>query len=92
MPFKTQRYQRKPIYVDGIEVTEDNMAELANWCKGKIRKTRGGTRYIFVDVLNPKEPKQSKAFAGDMLLKSPTGFKVYTQRGFAKAFDAAPEE
>lgn len=91
MAFKTQRARRKDIFVDYVQVTSENMEELARWCKGKIRRTPNGAKYIYVNVLYPKEPKQSKAFVGDFLLYSPTGFKVYTERGFHKAFEDAPE-
>lgn len=91
MAFKTKRARRRDIYVEYVQVTSENMPELAKWCKGKIRRTRNGAEYIYVNVLYPKEPKQSKAFAGDFLLSSPTGFKVYTERGFHKAFEDAPE-
>ena len=91
MAFQTKRARRKDIYVDYVQVTSSNMADLAKWCKGKIRQTHSGAKYIYVDVLYPKEAKQSMAFVGDYLLSSDTGFKVYTERGFHKAFEDAPE-
>lgn len=92
MPIETKRARRRDIFVDYVQVTSENMAELAQWCSGKIRRTGNGAKYIFVHVLYPKEPKQSRAFVGDYLLYSPTGFKVYTERGFTKVFEDWPEE
>lgn len=91
MAFQTKRARRRDIYVDYVQVTAENMPELAKWCKGKIRRTRNGAKYIYVDVLHPIEPKQSRAYVGDVLLSSPTGFKVFTERGFHKSFEEAPE-
>lgn len=92
MAFKTKRARRKDIYVEYVQVTSENIQELAKWCKGRIRKTANGAKYIHVDVLYPKEAKQSMAFIGDFLLEGPNGFKVYTERGFHKSFEDAPED
>lgn len=92
MTFQTKRARRRDIFVRYVPVTEENMEELAEWCEGRIKRTTNGSRYIYVNVLYPKEPKQKKAFVGDLLLHSPTGFKVYTERGFNKAFEDAPED
>jgi len=91
MAFQTKRARRKDIFVQYVQVTSTNMPDLAKWCGGKIRSTKNGAKYIFVDVLFPKEDKQRKAFVGDFLLQSPTGFKVFTESAFKKQFEDAPE-
>lgn len=88
MSIKTQRYVRKPIYVDAVQVTEENFEELALWCQGDIK--RGGTgRFIFVRVTQPKTPRQTRAFVGDWLLYTDTGYKIYTEQSFKSSFDLA---
>lgn len=86
MPFTLKRAKRKDIFVDFVQVTAENMEELAAWTKGEIKKTSNGNRYIDIDVLNPIELKQRRAFVGDFVLRSANGFKVYTERGFYKNF------
>lgn len=33
----TQKYVRRPLYVDAVEVTDDNFEAIAEWCQGEIR-------------------------------------------------------
>ena len=88
------RYMRKPFYVDGIQVTAENLPAVAAWCKGKIERedeTRGRIEFIRVDVLRPLNDRQTKAFVGDWVLHSDTGFKVYTGSAFSRCF-VEPDE
>lgn len=80
------KYNRKSFPVDAIQVTSENMTEVAEWCKGTINDE--GV-YISVDVKNPLTTKQTQAFVGDWVLKAPKGFKVYTDRAFSKNFEPA---
>jgi hypothetical protein len=82
----TTRYQRKPIFVDVIQVTEKNFDEVAKWCQGQIMN--GSSRYIRVRVHNPMRPRQTKAFVNDWILYSEHyGYKVYTDGAFRNAFE-----
>lgn len=86
MSIVIEKYTRKPFQVEAIRVTDKNMDEVAEWCGGTIH-TRNGKRYIQVDVINPLTEKQTKAFSGNWLLQTKSGFKVYTHRAFQDAFD-----
>lgn len=103
---ETSRYKRKPIFVDAVQVTEENFTEVAAWCQGAIVRGDGQvgkpfglaelkkikTKFIKVYVLNPQRPRQTKAFVGDWVLYSEySGFKVYTESAFRNAFDPAPD-
>lgn len=33
----TQPYVRRPLYVDAVQVTEENFQEVATWCQGEIK-------------------------------------------------------
>ena len=35
----TTKYVRKPLYVDAVQVTEQNFADIARWCFGEIGNT-----------------------------------------------------
>lgn len=99
MGVETTRYIRKPLYVDAVRVTPQNIQELAEWCDGKIdmgypnpNQTGKKKKYIKVNVLNPRNPRQTMAFIGDWLLRQGDSFKIYTFKAFQLAFDEAPEE
>ena len=92
MTIVTARFQRKPIFVDVVQVTEENFEEVAPWCQGSIMS--GSTaKYIRVRVHNPMRPRQTKAFVGDWILYSEHyGYKVYTDGAFKNAFEPVKDE
>lgn len=80
---------RKPFFVEAVPVTDDNMEIVAAWCGGRINVTKGDDkRYIKVEVKNPMSRRQTTAFAGDWVLKSKGGFKVYKDESFKKVFES----
>jgi hypothetical protein len=101
---QTQRFVRMPFYVDAVQITSENMEQVAKWCNGDVRTSskpdrdlqnleEGGNgyvpeKYIKVRVVRPANDRQSMAFAGDWILYAGTGYKVYTDRAFKKSFDA----
>jgi hypothetical protein len=94
MPVVTEKYIRKPLYVDAVRVTAANFEDIASWCQGEILQAdvpgEGvGKQFIKVRVHNPKHPRQTKAFIGDWLLYTERGYKVYTNKAFHAAFDLA---
>lgn len=91
---ETQKYIRKPLYVDAVRVTSSNFNEIASWCQGEIQQDEvpgsgQGKYHIKVRVHNPKNPRQTKAFVGDWILYTERGYKVYTSKAFHSAFDKA---
>lgn len=84
---KTHKFARKPFYVDGVRVTEQNIEELAEWCGGDIREDRAGVKHIKVRVNRPLTPRQTQAYVGDWVLYGVSGYKVYTQKAFDKSFE-----
>lgn len=77
-------YVRKPFEVEAVEVTEDNLEEVAQWCQGSLRED--SRKYIKVRVARALNERQTKAYPGDWVLYAGTGFKVYTPKAFAKTF------
>jgi hypothetical protein len=90
--FETSRYARKPFYIDAIQVTKDNLKEVAEWCNGDIRIDSENNKYIRVRVYLPKNEQQTKAYVGHWVLFAGTGYKVYTPKAFASSFEYAPLE
>ena len=83
------KYARKPFYVEAVQVTAENIEDVAKWCGGQLIK---GTEanphaYIKVKVKRPLSARQTKAFHNDWVLKAGTGYKVYTADAFDKSFD-----
>lgn len=99
---KTQKFQRKPFIVDCVQVTEENMEEVAKWCKGTITTTdskiaeqlkRPVRTWIQVETQQPMSDRQKQAFVGDWLLYANNGFKIYTPKAFERTFEeVAPSD
>lgn len=94
---ETEKYIRKPLYVDAIRVTEENFNDVLSWCEGTVETESGGPRegkpFIKVNVHGvPKSQRQTKAFYGDWLLHTERGFKVYTDNAFRASFNSVVEE
>lgn len=85
-----KNYVRKPFSVTGVQVTEENFEEVADWCGGDIRTIttmKESRRYIKVKVRRPVNDRQTKAYVGDWVLLSDDNFKVYSNNSFEKTFD-----
>lgn len=91
MDLQTERYARKPFYVDAVQVTKENLDLVAEWCHGDVQKNSFG-QFVKVRVHRPLNDRQTQAFPGDWVLYAGTGFKVYTDKAFEKSFEPAPEE
>lgn len=95
MGIKTQKFVRKPLFVDAVRVTANNMDEVAAWCEGEVlweEDGRGaGKKYVKVRVHQPMNTRQSKAFVGDWILYTDKGYKIYINRAFRSSFDESKE-
>jgi len=91
----TKKFVRVPLYVDAAQVSETIMEELAEWAGGEIMETdernRGVEKFIYIDVHSPMNERQKMAFAGDWVLSTDKGFKVYTNEAFKRMFEPASE-
>ena len=97
MTIVTQKYVRKPLLVDAVQVTAENFEEIADWCQGSIRNNDNGLdvsgdvepgkQHIHVRVHNPRSGRQTKAFVGDWILYTERGYKIYNTKAFAGTFD-----
>lgn len=86
----TEKFIRKPFFVDALRVTEENIEQIAKWCGGTIESEKRGKKdvsYILVPVSNPLSDRQKKAFVGDWVLYSNGNWKSYTHRAFEASFE-----
>lgn len=86
MTVKTEKYVRKPFFVDAAQVTPENIAAVAEWAAGEVICDADGD-HVKVRVHRPLNERQTKAFVGDWILYAGTGFKVYTNKAFAGCFE-----
>lgn len=90
------RFARRPFHVDAVQVTEENIDDVAIWCKGDVvtvkskPNAKGISReqkHIKVRVHLPLNDRQTQAFVGDWVLYTTSGFKVYLANAFDKSFE-----
>lgn len=90
------RFVRKPFYVDAVQVTNENLETVAEWCGGKIEDAkpdkdieegRVPDRFIRVKVYRAMSDRQTMAFVNDWILYAGKGYKVYTNPAFEKSFE-----
>jgi hypothetical protein len=94
---KVWRYVRKPFFVNAVQVTIENLEDVAKWCDGVIREAspRSGQprqKYVKVRVMRPLNEKQTMAFPGDFVLQAGVGFKIYTAKAFFNTFDPSEDD
>lgn len=96
MSLQTQKYTRKPFPIEAVQVTTENMRDVAEWCKGEVITTdskiaealqKTPETYIKVKASNPMNDRQTQAFPGDWVLYANKGYKVYTDKSFKRSFD-----
>ena len=85
-------YVRKSFEVQAVQLTDENLEAVAEWCGGKIRQTKGSdTRppcpYVKVKVYRPMNERQTMGFPGDWVFDDGKSFKVYTKNAFDKSFE-----
>ena len=83
--------ERKKFAVDYVQVTEDNLEAVAEWCNGDVRTDEDGAKYVHVRVHRPLNERQTKAYVTDRVLYAGTGYKVYTNKAFLGSFDLITE-
>lgn len=86
---QTATYARKPLVVEGIQVSSNNMTDVAEWCGGEVTNTPSKRSFIKLDVKSSHMVRQGMAFAGDWVLKSDMGFKIYSKKAFERTFESS---
>lgn len=91
---ETQKFTRKPFEIDAVQVTPENLEEVAAWCQGEILAGESedtAQRHIKVRVHRPLNDRQTKAYPGDWVLYAGKGYKVYTDKAFKTSFQPSPQ-
>jgi len=85
-----QKFVHSPLYVDAVQVSLDNIIDVAKWCQGTVVTDEAET-HIKVTVIRPQKVRQTQAFVNDWVLKTAKGYKVYTPRAFSRDFSLVVE-
>jgi hypothetical protein len=86
-----KKYVRKPLHVEAVQVTEENLIAVTDWCGGTAYKiTEGNVSFIKVLSYRSKMIPRTKAFVGDWVIASRNGYRVYTNSAFQKSFEEVP--
>lgn len=83
------KYQRKAFEVEAVQVSEENIPDVAEWCDGEVivDDKNPHRTHVKVKVKRPLNDKQTRAYFGDWVLLSESGYKVYTNRAFVNSFE-----
>jgi hypothetical protein len=81
MEFST--YVRKPFAVEAVEITKDNIEEVATHV-GDLRKKDDGTPYILVD--RRLVPNVAKVYVGFFMTKMGENVRCYSRKIFREQF------
>jgi hypothetical protein len=84
-----QTFVRKPFVVDAIEVTADNIADVAKYV-GDLREDEDGTVYILVD--RRLVPNVARVFPGFFMTKMGKNVRCYSRKIFKDQFIVQTDE
>lgn len=82
-------FVRKPFVVEAVEITEDNIKEVANYV-GDLRHKEDGTPYILVD--RRLVPNVERVYPGYFMTKMGENVRCYSRRIFREQFMIQTEQ
>jgi hypothetical protein len=83
LPMEFTTYVRKPFVVQAIEVTAENINEVAKYI-GDVREREDGTQYILVD--RRLVPNVFKVYPGFYMTKMGENIRCYSRKIFKEQF------
>jgi hypothetical protein len=93
-----EKYDRKPFSVDAVQVRFDNIAEIAEWCKGEIITQKTKMLGVETDVpairvagQGDNRGKYFVASLGCYVVELKGSFRVYKPAQFDASFEKAGE-
>lgn len=92
MTLNPTTYVRKTFTVEAVQVTDDNLDDIAGWTGGQVLANAATEKdpakfFVKVPVKRPLNERQCRAYVGDWVLQARSGFKVYTQKAFEGCFE-----
>lgn len=88
-----QKFVRRSFAVKGVQVTIENVNEVAEWAEGVVQfdDINHSKFFIKINVKHALNERQTQAHVGDWVLSTKKGYKVYTDRAFKANFKAHDE-
>lgn len=87
-----KKARRKSFEVEYVEVTKDNLDEVASWCGGEVDRSDSENPFVRIKDKNAMNARQTKGFAGDLILKSNTSFKSFSKKAFKRSFETTEDK
>lgn len=88
MSIALSAYQRKSFTVEAVQVTQENMREVAKWCGGTIAQTPDKKFYVALNVANNGPRRIFRAYMGYWVVLAMGGrFMVYPDKSFNATFE-----
>lgn len=91
MSIDIKKAVRKPFEAEAVQVTAENMEQVALWCHGEIivenADNQSLRQYIKVETRNPMNEKQTQAHVSNWVLFANGSFMIYTNKAFRKGFE-----
>jgi len=82
-PMEFTKYVRKPFVVEGLEITRENIADVAKFI-GELREVDGLSPYIIVD--ERYVPNVDRVYIGYFMTKMGSNVRCYSKNIFKKQF------
>lgn len=96
---KFEEFTRRTFTVRAIQVTEENIADLASYVKTVVRideKRWGDRQHFLILTVSPENASRgvqmSPVFIGDWLTESDKGFQRYVDNRFHITFEKKPSD
>ena len=64
----TEVWMRNASEVEAVQITEENLYLVAEWCGGRVLRIGGGHKFIRVGVVRDNEYREAKVRPGDWLV------------------------
>jgi hypothetical protein len=90
--YDVKKAKPKPVDVYYMQVTAENVHEVANWCRGRVYANhlmgQDPLPHIKLDLPRAnRADTELLAYVGNYVVLFGMGFKVYTETAFEKTFD-----
>lgn len=83
MTIEYNQYVRKPFVVEAVEITEENIEEVAEFV-GEVRTKEDGSKFIFVD--RRLVPNVFRVYPGHFMTRMGDNIRCYSKRVFNEQF------
>jgi hypothetical protein len=81
-----KRFTYAPVFIQAVQVTEENMQEVAEFCGGEVVRGKDDEPDYIRLRTKGALTKRPTAYEGDWIFKSGTTYKIYTEKAFQRVF------